>query len=234
VINAAGYVRVDDAEWESDACYRANTDGAVVVASVCARFGIPFLTFSSDLVFDGRAGRPYTESDPVTPLGVYGDSKARAEAGTLALNSSALIVRTSAFFGPWDAHNFLTQTLGSIANGVAVETASDLYVSPTYVPDLVTNSLDLLIDGERGIWHLANAGTVTWTEFARMGARVAELGSDLIIDKPSSEMGLAARRPACSALASERGSLMPSLNGAVERYVAERFRERTPSLAGRG
>jgi dTDP-4-dehydrorhamnose reductase len=68
--------------------------------------GIPFVTFSSDLVFDGKLGRPYLEPDPTSPTCVYGESKAQAEDRVLAIDPQALIVRTSAFFGPWDPHNF--------------------------------------------------------------------------------------------------------------------------------
>jgi dTDP-4-dehydrorhamnose reductase len=234
VVNAAGYVRVDDAEWDRVTCYDANTEGAVNVATICAGRGIPFLTFSSDLVFDGKADRPYFESDPVNPLGVYGESKARAEARILALDSRALIVRTSAFFGPWDAHNFLTHTLNAVSNGAAVQAPADISVSPTYVPDLVNAAIDLLIDGECGIWHLANTGAVTWSDFARIAARAAGLSCHRIIDKPAAAMRFTAPRPAFSALASERGGLMPSLQDAVERYIAERSTTTAPALAGRG
>jgi dTDP-4-dehydrorhamnose reductase len=234
VINAAGYVRVDDAEWDRDACYEANTVGAVNVAIACTELDIPLLTFSSDLVFDGKADRPYVESDTVNPLGVYGESKARAEERILALRSRALIVRTSAFFGPWDAHNFLTHTLNALTNGAVVQAPADLSVSPTYVPDLVNASIDVLIDGECGIWHLANIGAVTWSDFARIAARAAGLSCQRIIDKPAAAMRFAAPRPAFSALASKRGALMPSLQDAVERYVAERSTMTAPALAGRG
>src|SRR4029079_12366382 len=76
VVNAAGYVRVDDAETQRDACWRANVRGPVTLAAACRRRGLPFVTFSSDLVFDGRAGRPYTEEDEPNPLNAYGESKA--------------------------------------------------------------------------------------------------------------------------------------------------------------
>ena len=70
-----------------------------------------FMTFSSDLVFDGTLDRPYVESDKVAPLGVYGRSKADAERRVLDSDPQALVIRTSAFFGPWDEHNFVVQTL---------------------------------------------------------------------------------------------------------------------------
>jgi dTDP-4-dehydrorhamnose reductase len=64
--------------------------------------------FSSDLVFDGNRSDPYMESHAVAPLNVYGQSKAIAEQQVLMVNSSSLVIRTSAFFSPWDDYNFLT------------------------------------------------------------------------------------------------------------------------------
>jgi dTDP-4-dehydrorhamnose reductase len=221
IINAAGYVRVDDAEWYSASCRRANTDGALTLGRACAARGIRLLSFSTDLVFDGESDRPYVESAAVNPLSVYGTSKADAERELLKLDPQPLVVRTSAFFGPWDSYNFLATTFASIAAGIPVAVADDAVVSPTYVPDLVNASLDLLIDDERGIWHLANPGAVSWLEFGRLAATAAGLDADLIIGEPTHALGLTARRPRYSALTSERGSIMPPLTDAIVRYVAE-------------
>ena len=79
VINTAGFVRVADAERETEACMAANSDGAASLASACAAAGVPLVTFSSDLVFDGRLGRRYDETDETKPTTVYGRSKAEAE-----------------------------------------------------------------------------------------------------------------------------------------------------------
>ena len=88
-INAAGFVRVDDAELEVEACMAANAYGAVAFATLCAEHDVPFVTLSSDLVFDGRVGRAYVESDAAHPLNVYGRSKQAAETGVLALGGRA-------------------------------------------------------------------------------------------------------------------------------------------------
>jgi dTDP-4-dehydrorhamnose reductase len=221
VVNAAGYVRVDDAESDAERCVRENAEGPSVLAHACAARGVSLVTFSSDLVFDGASQRPYVESDPPAPLNVYGRSKAEAEARVLALHPPALVVRASAFFGPWDEYNFVTLALRSLAGGRAFAATSDATVSPTYVPDLVNSSLDLLIDGERGVWHLANRGALSWAELARLAARLAGFDESLVEARPSSSFGFAARRPAFSALASERGALLPPLEDALSRYVAE-------------
>jgi dTDP-4-dehydrorhamnose reductase len=234
VVNAAGYVRVDDAEREPELCMRENAEGAARLAEACARAHIPLLAFSSDLVFDG-AGRstPYVESDAPAPLNVYGRSKAEMEARVLAIHPSALVVRCSAFFGPWDEYNFITIALRELSAGRNFVAAEDAHISPTYVPDLVNESLNLLIDGERGLWHLANPGAVTWAELARTAAALAGLDERGVIARPTSALKLPAARPSYSVLGSERGVLLPPLADALARYMDERGRAFAHQRAGR-
>lgn len=220
VINAAGWVRVDDAEADRDGCIQANADGALRLARACHDRDLPIAGFSSDLVFDGRLDRPYVESDRTAPLNVYGASKAQAEADILALGGKALMIRTAAFFSPYDPYNFAAFVTRSLADGREITVAEDLVVSPTYVPDLVDATLDLLIDGEVGVWHLANRGEVTWAEFAWRIADLLDLDRGLIVPTPWRNLGWPAERPAHAALASERGCLMPTLENALARYAA--------------
>ena len=219
VINTAGYVRVDSAEKEPQACFRVNTEGAAILAAACAERKIQYLTFSSDLVFDGKITRAYVESDTASPVNIYGQSKAEAEQKVLAVNSDALIIRSAAFFSPWDDFNFLKIALRSLALNENFTAADDNFVSPTYVPDLVNASLDLLIDGEKGLWHLAQQGVVSWAEFARLAAEMLKLDSTLVIGCPAAELNMAAPRPAYTVLGSERGTLLPSLEHALTRFT---------------
>jgi dTDP-4-dehydrorhamnose reductase len=222
VVNAAGYVRVDDAERDVDACLRVNAEGPAILAASCARQGVPLLTFSSDLVFDGSCATPYVESNAVAPLNVYGRSKVEAEVRVLKAHPSALVIRTSAFFGPWDEYNFVTIALRHLSAGQTFVAAEDSVVSPTYVPDLVHTTLDLLIDGECGLWHLANNSAIAWAELARLAASIAGVDASRVEARPTRELGLTAPRPTYSVLGSERGMLLPSLDNAMSRYFHER------------
>ncbi|MEG3439540.1 family 1 glycosylhydrolase [Pannus brasiliensis CCIBt3594] len=224
VVNAAGYVRVDDAERESDLCYKINTEGAETLAIACERHGAKFVTFSSDLVFDGENRTPYREIDPVAPMNVYGRSKALAEERVLLARENALVVRTSAFFGPWDEYNFVTIALRHLEAGESFTAAEDIIVSPTYVPDLVQTTLDLLVDSERGVWHLANRGAIDWAELVRIAAKDAGIRLDRLIARPGRELGWIAPRPVYSVLGSDRGDLLPGLDSALSRYHEERRR----------
>ncbi|HYN85020.1 MAG TPA: family 1 glycosylhydrolase [Pyrinomonadaceae bacterium] len=233
VVNAAGYVRVDDAEVDAERCARENAEGPAVLARECARRGgVALVTFSSDLVFDGAKRAPYVESDAPAPLNVYGRTKLAAERGVLAAMPDALVVRTSAFFGPWDEYNFVTAVVRALARGERFAAASDETVSPTYVPDLAHATLDLLLDGGRGVWHLANAGETTWAELARRAAALFGYDARLVDALPSSSFARPAARPLYTALASERASLMPTLEDALGRYARER-EERPRARAAR-
>jgi len=100
--------------------------------------------------------------------------------------------------------------------------ADDATVSPTYVPDLAHACLDLLVDGERGIWHLASPGAVTWADLARRAAELAALDPALVEGRPTAALGLAAPRPPYAVLGSGRGVLLPPLEDALARYFEER------------
>jgi dTDP-4-dehydrorhamnose reductase len=140
----------------------------------------------------------------------------------------ALVVRTSAFFGPWDAHNFVTVALRALARGEPFRATSDVTIAPTYVEDLVHATLDLLIDGERGIWHVANPSAVTWEGLARRAAELAGIPDPAVVPEPLDAQQLPAPRPRYSVLGSERAVLAPPLDHALARY----FRHRVPDDDG--
>jgi dTDP-4-dehydrorhamnose reductase len=133
-----------------------------------------------------------------------------------------MVVRTSAFFGPWDRHNFLVHALDALARGREFRAADDVRVSPTYVPDLVKVCMDLLVDGESGLWHLANVGDVSWAQFASEAALLANVDASSLRPCPGAQLGEVAPRPRYGVLRSERATLMPTLEDAMARFVAER------------
>ena len=218
VINAAGYVRVDDAEHDGATCWRETTLAARALANACAARGVRLVGFSSDLVFDGRKMAPYVEQDAVAPLSAYGLAKAEAERILLALHHDTLVVRSGAFFGPWDEKNFVTRTLVNLRAERAVHVADDVVVSPTYLPDLASAVLTLLIDGASGVWHVANQGALTWAELALRAAKAAGVATTALGVCAQRELRMAAPIPEFSALSSELGIALPGVDDALERY----------------
>ena len=131
----------------------------------------------------------------------------------------ALIVRTAAFFSADDPHNFAVHAVETLVRGLPFA-AGEQIVSPTYVPDLVTTLLDLLIDGETGIWHLANAGGMDWAAFAGALAEAGGLPTRLVRRSSGRVMGQIAPRPGDARLISRRGQVMPGLASAITRFSA--------------
>ena len=219
VINAAGLACIERSETEPDACQRANTHGPEILAQGCERAGIALVTFSSDQVFDGTKGGAYDEGDATCPVNHYGRSKARAEALVLAAMDKALVLRTTALFSPGDPASFATAVLDALHRGQRFSAGEHHYLSPTHTPDLAHAALDLLMDREFGIWHLANQGRKSWAGFARSLAESAGLDASLIEPADAMRLGWRAPRPADVAMGSRRGIMLPRLDDAIERFV---------------
>lgn len=194
-----------------------------MLARACAARNILCIGFSSDLVFDGQTTTPYVETDRTNPLCIYGQSKTEME-DRCAILPKSLVIRTAAFFSPFDQHNFAVHVARALADGGVFRAASDLVISPTYVPHLVDATLDLAIDGATGIWHLTNGEALDWAEFGKRIARACRLDDNLILPVGAAELGFRALRPAYAPLASARGTLLPSLDEAIERFAHEATR----------
>ena len=215
IINTAGFVRTWEADEKFDECLAINATGPELLGQACKSAGIPLVTFSSDLVFDGKLGRAYIEPDATAPVCSYGRSKVEAEQRLMAVDTDALIIRTSAFFGPWDRHNFLFDTIEKLKRGEEVVASDRTIVSPTYVPDLVHATLDLLLDGESGIWHLTNQGAISWHELAREAAVAARLDKDQVrLVRAAEDV-----EGADTSLSSRRGVLLRPLDQALSDFA---------------
>jgi len=223
IINAAGYVRVDDAETDIQKCFDENAAGPEFLALACYKHGIKFLTFSSDLVFDGTKDNAYVESDEPRPINIYGKSKAESESRVLIADKTSLIIRTSAFFGPWDQYNFVNHVVNSLVKAQNCHVLNDVYISPSYIPDLVNSSLDLLIDDEKEIWHVTNDGEITWADMAYEVARISGYDKKFLKPRSLQLMNLKAPRPIYSVLKSEKGIILPPLENALSRYFESKF-----------
>jgi dTDP-4-dehydrorhamnose reductase len=137
-----------------------------------------------------------------------------AEERVLAAGGRPLVVRTSAFLGPWDRYNFGWAVASALARGEPFHADPNIRVSPTYVPDLCHATLDLLVDGETGLWHLANPGEISWFDLAIRVADGLELHRGLVRPIDGSA-------PALTALTSNRGQLLRPFEAALGDYLAE-------------
>lgn len=167
VINAAAYTHVDRAEDEPDRAYAVNSDGPAYLARFCADYQHALIHISTDYVFDGTSDRPYRESDPIAPLGIYGHSKAKGEAAVRSALPQHIIVRTSWLYSVY-GHNFVKTILKLAAEKKALKVVADQLGSPTSAADLATATLIIArkIDTTKklvwGTYHYCGAGITTW------------------------------------------------------------------------
>jgi dTDP-4-dehydrorhamnose reductase len=227
VVNAAAFTHVDRCESEPELAQRANAIGPEVVAEVCREAGARLAHVSTDYVFDGRSSAPRREDDPVGPLSVYGQTKLAGERAVLESSAEFLVVRTSWLFGP--GRNFVVAILEQARRGrlerrpAPLRVVDDQLGSPTYAADLAQGTLQLLSEGRRGLYHLANADAATWWDLAR--AALDECGhGDLEIARiRTDELNLPAPRPRYSLLdvskAASAGVKLRSWRAALSAYL---------------
>lgn len=218
VINATGWVKVDEAEEAFNSCMSTNTHGALALAICCEELGLPNVHFSSDLVFDGNADIPYRENAATRPLNVYGESKARADALLLQM-SLPLVIRTAAFFSPFDPHNFAHNLVTALRRNATFLASPAHHVSPTYVPHLADIVLDLTVDRANGLWHISNGETLSWLDFAHELSAVCQLDPRHIGSASPEELGWVAKRPVQSGLQSIHGQIVPRLGNAFDAFA---------------
>ena len=230
VVNAAAYNQVDVAEKEPLAAWEANALAVRNLAMACRQVDARLVHFSTDYVFDGRAGRAYEEQDATHPLGAYAVSKLAGELYAQAYLENSLIVRTSGVFGPGGFRtargNFVEVMLRLAAQKQPIRVVEDHVATPTYAPALASRTVDMVERQFAGVYHLGGGTPISWFDYARLIFDIAGLQPEL---KPTNEREhrTAARRPKYSVLSNgkaERAGIapMPPLAEAIRSYFAAR------------
>lgn len=241
VLNAAAYNQVDRAESEPEVALAVNALAVRNLGLACRAVGAQLVHFSTDYVFDGRAARPYRESDATGPLGAYAVSKLAGEHYARAYLEDALIIRTSGVFGPAGRHtrrgNFVELMLRLAAEDQRIRVVEDHVASPTYAPALAERTADLVERGATGVFHVGGGTAISWYAWAAMIFAAAGLHPRL---EPTNdrEYPTAARRPKFSALSNGKMEAlgiapMPPLETALREYLERRASAGTGAPAGR-
>lgn len=209
VVSAAAYTAVDQAEDEPELAFRINADAAGAVAAAAAELGVPVLHLSTDYVFSGDLDRPYAETDPTGPTGVYGASKLAGEKAVAAANARHLIFRTAWVYSVY-GKNFLKTMLRLAETRDEISVVSDQWGNPTSAHDIAQAILQAaaVIQANPqfaswGVYHLAGSGETNWSGFAaRIFEASAEIGTPAaaVVPISSSEFPSKAKRPANSRL----------------------------------
>ncbi len=170
IVNAAAYTSVDEAEKEEDLAMAINGIAPGILAEESALIKAALVHYSTDYVFDGKKGEPYTEQDKPNPLSIYGKTKLAGEEAIRQIGIPHLILRTGWIYGLRGKNFLLTmKRLASERDELAI--VNDQYGAPTWCRQ-VAESTALLIarepfkkTGMDGIFHLTAAGETTWFGF---------------------------------------------------------------------
>jgi dTDP-4-dehydrorhamnose reductase len=206
VLHCAAYTDVDGAEADPELAEAINVLGTRNVVHAVRGTHTSVVYFSTDYVFDGAKGAPYVESDGPVPLSVYGETKLAGEREVLAWVHGT-VVRTAWLFSE-TGHNFVKTILAAArdraASGEPLRVVDDQVGSPTYAAHLAAAVVEgLEHDLGPGLYHMAGSGYCSWCEMAREVVQLA--GIPIEVDPISTaEAGRRARRPAFSALDTER------------------------------
>ncbi len=236
VVNCSAFHNVDQCELEPERAFAVNALAVGRAARLCGGRGVRFVTVSSDYVFDGTSARPYREDDPVHPISAYGVSKLAGELLAEALGTDALVVRTCGVYGVRPSaskgYTFVDRVIAQGRSGEPLRIVDDVFASPTFAGHLAAALRALVEAGATGLYHAANAGPVSWYDFACEA--LAQAGVRVSVERISADQWkMPARRPAFSALESRKlaglGFAMPSWQEGIAAYLALSARGKAPS-----
>lgn len=235
IVSAAAYTAVDKAESESDLAHAVNGAGAQAVAQAAKTLCVPLVHVSTDYVFDGTLDRPYAESDPTGPTGVYGASKLAGEQAVLATHGdNSAIVRVAWVYSPFGA-NFVKTMLRLAADRDEVSVVADQIGNPTSALEIADGILriatNLVSDSNpalRGVFNMTAHGEASWADFAEAilatsvarggpSASVRRIGT---VDYPTPATRPANSRLDCGLIARVHGVALPNWHGSLDTVIA--------------
>jgi dTDP-4-dehydrorhamnose reductase len=171
ILNCAAFNDVDGAEARPLAAYRLNAEAVWTLAHAALEAGAVLVHYGSEFVFDGRAGRPYTEEDPPAPLSVYGLTKLVGERYA-SMATRGYVFRLSSLYGGHTRRSTIDWIVRQAQAGKPVRAFADRTVSPSYVPDVVEATLRLVGDERQP--GLYNCGAADWYTWAGLAALILE------------------------------------------------------------
>lgn len=207
ILNAAAYTAVDQAEIHPDEAMLLNCDAAARGAERAAALGIPYITFSTDYVFNGKKTTAYTEDDLPDPLSVYGKSKLAGETKVQAVNPQAIVVRTSWLYSQF-GKNFMNTMLYRFAANEPVSVVTDQVASPTCAVLFADHLIDFIRLSKEGgvpggVYHYSQAGEASWYDLA-VAIRDAVGSKSEVRPTTTTAYSSAVKRPAYSKLANQK------------------------------
>jgi dTDP-4-dehydrorhamnose reductase len=205
VINCAGYTAVDKAEENSEIAEQVNVKGVLNLVNALEKVDGKLIHISTDYVFDGNHSQPYKESDSVSPIGVYGETKRAGELAVLNSSIDAIVIRTSWLYSKY-GNNFVKTMLRLGNEKKSIQVVSDQKGTPTYAKDLAKTCLDILSDAgstniskKGSLYHYSNEGVTSWYGFATAIMEISNIDCK-VIPIETKDYPTQARRPLYSVL----------------------------------
>ena len=234
IVNSAAYTNVDKAESEAELARQINAISPGVLAEEARRLGAAFIHYSTDYVFDGCKGAPYTESDVPHPLNVYGQTKLEGEQAVQAAGGAYLILRTSWVYSLRQG-GFVTKVLQWAREQETLRIVDDQISSPTWARMLAEATALIIAQGQNdpvgyltekaGLYHLAGSGACSRYEWAQaileLDPKKSEQKVRQLLPAKSSEFPTPAERPLVSVLECGKfeqvfGLRLPEWRGALK------------------
>lgn len=245
IVSAAAYTAVDKAETERDFAFAVNGAGAGAVAQTAKKLGVPVIHISTDYVFDGTLDRPYVETDPTGPTGVYGASKLAGERAVLAVSDNSAVLRVAWVYSPFGG-NFVETMLRLAADRDELGVVGDQVGNPTSalaiadaILQVATNMVSDSSLALRGIFHMTASGEASWADFAQaiFAASAARGGPSASVrhigtaDYPTSATRPANSRLDCTRIAQAHGVTLPDWRTSLDE-VMDRLQPAANGLLG--
>ena len=205
IINCAAYTAVDKAEEDAEIAEKVNSKGVINIVKALQTLNGKLIHISTDYVFDGDHFLPYKETDPVSPVGVYGETKRAGELAVINSDIDSIVIRTSWLYSSY-GNNFVKTMLRLGKEKESLGVIFDQVGTPTYARDLAKTCLEILtgvnalkISKNENLYHYSNEGIASWYDFA---ISIMELGGVDCIVKPiqTKDYPTFARRPHFSVL----------------------------------
>jgi len=221
ILNCAAFNDVDKAEDEPDKAFRVNTEAVKNLVSMCKKYNVFLVHYSSDYVFDGKKEGFYTEKDTPNPLNKYGESKLRGEEEVIRHLSNYLVIRSSWVIGG-GKQNFLYKVSEWAKEKPVLRISADEVSVPTYTEDIVDVTMLALEKKLFGLYHLVNSGYCSRYELAKYFVQKMGL-PNLVLPVPINTFGIKTPRPLFSAMSNEKISKQLNISIPKWEYGVDRF-----------